>query len=116
MAEIPIGAGPAGGMPTAPSIGGLGQQAPAPAGPEAQPGAVPTPTDGGDIVMDALKTLTKFGIAQREQGNPGIAEAMMGLVQAMTAQEAPVAPGLPPEAGPPAPSGPIPGGNIPLNA
>lgn len=118
MAGLPIGAGGAGGMPTAPSIGGQAQPAPAPGPGAPTPEALPQAPEGGDIVMDALKTLTKFGLAQREQGNPGVAEAVMGLVQAMTGggalppQEAPI----PAEAPPAAPSGPIPGGNIPLNA
>ena len=60
-----IGAGPAGGVPTAPSIGG-GQPAPAaaPGGPEQA--VAPAVPDGSEQVTGALKTIMKFAVSQRE--------------------------------------------------
>ncbi len=130
--EIPVGAGPAGGLPTAPSIGG-GQAAlpqPGAAQPPGQPGlapeqgAVPVPPDGGTQVTEALSTLMKFALAQREQGNEAIAQLLQPLVEMIAGagqpqMEQPVgaAPGLAPEVpqGIPTPQ-PVAGGNVPLNA
>ena len=114
MAEIPIGAGPAGGLPTAPSPGG-GQLAPQPQQGAEQ--AVPVGPDAEGALNDALQTIMTFALAQREQGNPAIAEAMKGVVMAMSGG-APTEQ-LPPDAlqeAPVGPSGPIPGGQMGMNA
>jgi hypothetical protein len=69
----------AGGVPTAPSIGGA-QPTPQEQAPQ---GAVPVSPDGASLVQDALRTLVKFGVSQNEQGNPAIMEAIKPLVQAL---------------------------------
>lgn len=134
--EIQLGGGPAGGLPTSPSIQRGGPQpaqggiAPAPGqAPPPQPGqeAVPVPPDGATQVSDALSTIMKFALAQREQGNPAVAEAMKGLIAAMGAGggaqqlpgQAPIGPEQPlqeaPPQGIPTPQ-PQAGGNVPINA
>jgi len=115
MPEIPMG--PVGGIPTAPSQGGQ-QVSPQPEIPQEK--TVPVPPDGAGIVQDALGTITKFALAQREQGNPAIAEALKGLVMAMGSgsPQQPDPGQLPPEAQPQgiAPGVPVQGGNAPINA
>lgn len=108
------GAPLAGGVPVAPSIQGAGPQQ---AGPEQA--EVPAIPDGAKQVEQATSTLMKFAMAQREQGNPAIAEAMKILIQAMSSGGQPEQQQLPPEGA--APQGipqaqPVQGGNIPLNA
>ena len=101
----------AGGIPTAPS-----QQSAPPPEQAPQGGAVPTAPDGGSIVTDAISTLMKFAVAQREQGNPVIAEAMKPLIQAMTGgQPGDALPQQEPIEAAPAPQA-VQGGQMPLNA
>ncbi len=85
----PAGAGPAGGLPTAPSPQGP-QAAPAP---EAAPQGPAVP-DGITQVQGALDTIVKFALAQRDQGNPALVEAVKPLVAAIAGgQQGQVAPG-----------------------
>jgi hypothetical protein len=41
------------------------------------------PSGAPNPIIDALKELGQFAIAQRDQGNPMVAEALIGLLQAM---------------------------------
>ena len=78
---------------------------------------VPPEGDGMEIVMKAMDTLVNFALAQKEQGNPAVQEAMQGLMQAMGAgaqQESQPPAGQPPAQPPQA--GPQPGGNTNINA
>ena len=103
----------AGGIPTAPST-----QGPAPTPQPQAPGAVPAGPDGASMVQDALKTIMTFALAQKDQGDPAIQQAMVPLMEALAGGGAQQQ--LPPEQGPPIEAAPppqaVPGGQVPLNA
>lgn len=67
---MPSGQSPAGGSPSQPPSGG----------PSGQGGE-------GQEVIDALKVLTMFAQAQKQQGNDGPAQALQVFMQAISGQD-----------------------------
>lgn len=79
---MPPGQPPSGGPPGQPASGGADGQ------------------DGeGKEVIDALKVLTMFAQAQKQQGNDGPAQALQVFMQAISGQDKMQEPGAPGPAG-----------------